>query len=77
MQINFSRFGIPLEVITDNGPQFAAVKFKKFSDEYNFTHETISPGQSKANVRSEAAVKITKNMLINLRKMKKTPILYY
>ena len=68
MQINFSRFGIPLEVITDNGPQFAAVKFKKISDEYNFTHETMSPGNSKANVSAEAAVKITKNMLIKSKK---------
>ena len=64
-KINFSRFGIPLEVITDNGPQFAAVKFNKFSNEYNFTHETICP---KTNLRAEAAVNIAKNMLIKSKK---------
>ena len=72
-KINFSRFGIPLEIITDNGPQFAAGKFKKFSEEYNFTHETISPGNSKANGRAEAAVKIAKNMLIKSKRNEEDP----
>ena len=67
-KINFSRFGTPLEVITDNGSQFAAVKFNKFSDEYNFTHETICPGNSKTNLRAEAAVNIANNMLIKSKK---------
>ena len=53
---------------TDNGPKFAAGKFKKFSEEYNFTHETISPGNSKANGGAEAAIKIAKNMLIKSKR---------
>ena len=67
-KINLSRFGIPLEVINENGPQFAAVKLKKFSDEYNFTHEIICSGNSKTNLRAEAAVNIAKNMLIKSKK---------
>ena len=38
----FSRYGISDIVRTDNGPQFQ-FKFKKFSESYNFVHETSSP----------------------------------
>ena len=41
-KINFSLYGIPLEIISDNGPQFTAEKFKQFAQESNFTHETIT-----------------------------------
>ena len=70
-KINFSRFGIPLEII--KGPQFTAGKFNKFSEEYNFNHETISPGNSKASGRAEAAVKIAKDMLIKSKRNEEDP----
>ena len=67
-KINFSLYGIPLEIISDNGRQFTAEKFKQFAQEYNFTHETISPGNSKAKGRAEAAGNIAKNMLMKWRR---------
>ncbi len=70
-KINFSRFGIPLEII--KGPQFTAGKFNKFFEEYNFNHETISPGNSKASGRAEAAVKIAKDMLIKSKRNEEDP----
>ena len=63
-KINFSRYELPLEIISDNGQQLTAEKFKQFAQEYNFTHETTSPRNSKANGRAEAAAK---NMLIKCK----------
>ena len=39
----FSRFGIPVEMVTDNGPQFSSNEMKEFSDSYGFRHITTSP----------------------------------
>ncbi|XP_035690003.1 uncharacterized protein K02A2.6-like [Branchiostoma floridae] len=60
---NFSRHGIPMEVVTDNGPQFASEEFKQFAKTWNFRHVTTSPYHSQANGKAESAVKIAKNLL--------------
>ena len=60
---HFARFGCPDTVVSDNGPQFSAQEFAKFSKSWEFMHRTISPGNSKANGKVEAAVKTTKQML--------------
>nr|XP_037284945.1 uncharacterized protein K02A2.6-like [Rhipicephalus microplus] len=39
----FSKYGIPLEVLTDNGPQFSCHEFRSFSRAYDFRHITSSP----------------------------------
>ena len=43
MKSIFARQGIPDEVISDNGPQFACSEFKKFSASWSFVHTTTSP----------------------------------
>ena len=58
----FSRYGISDIVRTDNGPQFQ-FKFKKFSESYNFVHETSSPYFPQSNGQIEATVKIAKNLI--------------
>ncbi|XP_019614003.1 PREDICTED: uncharacterized protein K02A2.6-like [Branchiostoma belcheri] len=60
---NFSRHGIPMEVVTDNGPQFASEEFKEFAKTWNFRHVTTSPYHSQSNGKAESAVKIAKNLL--------------
>lgn len=60
---HFARNGSPITLVSDNGPQFHSAEFKQFADEWNFNHNTISPGNSQANGAAEAAVKIVKRIL--------------
>ena len=72
---HFARHGIPDTVISDNGPQFSSNDFALFSKLWGFSHEPISPGNSKANGAAEAAVKIAKNIMKKCRKAKEDPYL--
>lgn len=58
----FARYGQPNIVITDNGPQFVSLQFKKFAAEWEFDHITSSPRYPQANGKAESAVKIAKNL---------------
>jgi hypothetical protein len=60
---NFSRYGIPTTVITDNGSNFTSEKFKRFTKEWNFQHITSSPNHQQGNGKAEAAVKIAKGLI--------------
>ena len=46
---NFSRHGIPHTLVSDNGPQYSSAVFRKFTQNWQFVHETSSPGNSQAN----------------------------
>lgn len=60
---HFARHGIPVQVITDNGPQFVAYDLQIFSKEWDFEHVTCSPYHSQANGKAESAVKEAKKTL--------------
>ena len=59
----FARHGIPQEVVSDNGPQYSSIQYKKFSTEYGFLHTTSSPRFPQSNGEAERAVKTVKNLL--------------
>nr|XP_054768172.1 uncharacterized protein K02A2.6-like [Lytechinus pictus] len=59
----FARHGVPDEVISDNGPQYASAEFHQFCVEYGVTHKTSSPRYPQSNGKSEKAVQIAKNLL--------------
>lgn len=59
----FSVHGIPDLVVSDNGPQFANEQFRKFAEEYGFTHTTSSPRYPQANGEAERAVRTVKALL--------------
>ena len=64
MKSIFCRHGIPDEVMSDNGPQYASSEFSNFAREYGFTHITSSPRYPQSNGESERAV-ITIKQLLN------------
>ena len=68
----FSRHGIPMTSINDNGPPFNSEDFKAFSVEWDFHHVTSSPYHAQSNGRGENAVKTCKSLLTNV-----TPYWHY
>ena len=54
----FTRWGILLEVVSDNGPQFSSESFSNFTQSYGFKHTTSSLYYPQSNGLAESAVKI-------------------
>ena len=67
----FARFGIPVEVLSDNGSQYSNTRnlfnssheFKRFADEWGFRHTTSSPEYPQSNGAAEKAVQTAKRIL--------------
>lgn len=59
----FSCHGIPVTLLTDNGPQFISEEMAQFSRTYGFTHVTSSPHYHQANGLAERTVRTVKAML--------------
>ena len=59
----FSRWGIPMQVCTDNGTQFTSQEFQEFAASWNFKHVTSSPFYPRSNGLAEKGVGIIKNIL--------------
>ena len=60
---HFARWGIPDEIVTDNGPQFVSDEFASFANSWEFRHITCSPYNSKSNGKAESGVKIAKKLM--------------
>ena len=69
----FSRHGIPMTLISDNGLPFSSEDFKAFSAEWDFHHVTSSSYHPQSNGRAESAVKTCKSLLIKARADKRDP----
>lgn len=60
----FSRHGIPEQVRSDDGPQYASQEFRDFASSYNFKHSTSSPHHPQSNRLAERTIKTVKKMML-------------
>lgn len=68
MKSMFARHGIPLELCSDNGPQFHSREFAQFARRYDFTHTTSSPRFPSSNGLAEKGVQVVKRILKKSRR---------
>ena len=59
----FSRHGVPLVLMSDNGPQFDSSDMREFANTYAFQHITSSPHYPQSNGLAERTVKTMKGLL--------------
>ena len=74
---HFTHYGIPVKVITDNGPQFRAQVYEEFAVKWGFNHVTSSPYHSQSNGKAEVTVKIAKTCWEKWLKITRTWTLQY
>ena len=75
LKSQFARHGIPEEVRSDNGPQFASTSFEKFAREWEFKHITSSLYYAQSNGKVENSVKTAKKILKKAQADKRDPYL--
>lgn len=75
LKCHFARFGIPDQVISDNGPQYSSAEFQSFARQWNFQHITSSPTYPQSNGLAENAVKSAKNLLEKTKRDNTDPYL--
>lgn len=71
----FARYGIPFEVISDNGTQYTSQEFREFAQNWNFQHTTSSPYHQQANGLAERTVQTAKRLLEKAKTDGKDPYL--
>ncbi|GFO01003.1 Pol polyprotein [Plakobranchus ocellatus] len=63
LRVIFATHGLPDELRSDNGPQFASGEFQRFVNEMDIKHVTSSPHFPQSNGLAESGVKIAKRIL--------------
>ena len=59
----FAHFGLPLTLVSDNGPNFVSKEFELFLQKNGICHVTSAPYQPSTNGQAENSVKNLKNFL--------------
>jgi transposase InsO family protein len=60
LKSQFSKYGIPDILQSDNGPQFSSREFAEFVRDYGYVHKTTSPHYAQANGQVERTVQTVK-----------------
>ena len=66
--MQFARHGIPDVCVSDNGPQFTAHEYKKFSKQWKFELVMTSLRYPKSNGKVENAVGAAKRLMKKVKK---------
>ena len=70
---HFVRYGVPEQLITDNGPPYNSGAFCEFSKKFQFEHITSSPGYPKSNGKAENAVPTAKRLMKKAKESARDP----
>ena len=65
-----ARHGILDVILSDNGPQYTAAEFRRFTDDWGIAHDTSSPTFAQSNGFAEKNVQIAKRLILKCRKDK-------
>ena len=60
MKSSFSRFGIPEEIVNNNGPQYTSRELCEFAKIYNFRNTTSSPEYPQSKGVAERTIQTVK-----------------
>ena len=63
LQQIFATYGIPQLIVSDNGPQFVAEKFKHYCMSWGIQHITTVPYHPRSNGEAERLVQAFKNYI--------------
>ena len=63
MKAHITRYGIPNNLMSNNGPNFTSREFKLFTDSYNIEHITSSPTYAQSNDKAENSVKTAEKIM--------------
>jgi hypothetical protein len=59
----FTRFGVPREIVTDQGSQFTSRMVEKLMEEYKIKHRTSTPYHPQANGQVESTNKVLESII--------------
>ena len=45
----FCRYGLPVTIKSDNGPQFKSIEFKEYCEQHGITHHKVTAKWAQAN----------------------------
>ncbi|KII64969.1 Transposon Tf2-8 polyprotein [Thelohanellus kitauei] len=67
LQCHFSRFGFPVQIISDDGPQFISQTFKMFCKSNGIKHVKSTPYHSRTNGLIEGTIRTIKSRYLRSR----------
>ena len=74
LSAHFARYGAPFELVSDNGPQFSSLAFRKCMEQWNIKHITSSPYYPKGNGAAEVCCQNNKEITEQMPSIRRKPI---
>lgn len=69
----FARFGIPSQVVSDNGPPFNSLEFEQFMFDWDIEYVTSSPNYAQSNGLAERSIQTVKQLLKKCKEISGDP----